>query len=277
MLDALKSAYNSSNLDLQVMINIPNSEVIEFASSTGKAKDLLPVITDYPFVKSVAVGNEPDFPGGKEPVGGDLDIFNKLPEAVKNVHDTLKGTNVMVTVPWSQGVTDANNGDWSDVIIRPRNKEVVTNSMPYLDFVAFNPYPFFNWNDPNIPKDWLLGKAPNGDSPSMLDSMVKNMRHALKALNANGSGEKQIAITETGWPTAGNSGCSIDNAKSYYENTQRMLPDMKNKYNMKADYVFWFELFDEGRKPGKPEEPHFGLLNEDGSPKSGLTEYVLSN
>ena len=39
--------------------------------------------------------------------------------------------------------------------------------------------------------------------------------------------------------------------------------------------VFLFELFDEAKKTGNPAEAHWGLLNQDGTPKLGLTEFVL--
>ena len=64
---------------LEVMIMVPQDEVIAFADSAEKAKELLPILSRYHFVRSIAVGNEPDLPGGNPPQGKDLDIFQKLP------------------------------------------------------------------------------------------------------------------------------------------------------------------------------------------------------
>ena len=80
LLDALSSAYTAAGLKkLEVMIMVPQDEVIAFADSAEKAKELLPILSRYHFVRSIAVGNEPDLPGGNPPQGKDLDIFQKLP------------------------------------------------------------------------------------------------------------------------------------------------------------------------------------------------------
>ena len=105
LLDALSSAYTAAGLKkLEVMIMVPQDEVIAFADSAEKAKELLPILSRYHFVRSIAVGNESDLPGGKPPQGKDLDIFKKLPMAVANVQAALQGSpsgsGIVVTVPW---------------------------------------------------------------------------------------------------------------------------------------------------------------------------------
>ena len=290
LLDALSSAYTAAGLKkLEVMIMVPQDEVIAFADSAEKAKELLPILSRYHFVRSIAVGNEPDLPGGNPPQGKDLDIFQKLPMAVANVQAALQGSppgsGIVVTVPFSNGVVGPNNGDWGDVIIKQANKKVVEACMPNLDFWAFNPYPYFSFEgvptgvDKTTWQDWVLGdaKTPFGTPPfsSMLESQLYNMRHALDKLSKS-AGSKQIAITETGWPTEPSAvGASIANARLFYQDMRRDLGRMTTTYNLVPGYVFLFELFDEAKKTGNPAEAHWGLLNQDGTPKLGLTEFVL--
>ena len=209
--------------------------------------------------------------------------------AVANVQAALQGSpsgsGIVVTVPFSNGVVGPNNGDWGDVIIKQANKKVVEACMPNLDFWAFNPYPYFSFEgvptgvDKTTWQDWVLGdaKTPFGTPPfsSMLESQLYNMRHALDKLSKS-AGSKQIAITETGWPTEPSAvGASIANARLFYQDMRRDLGRMTTTYNLVPGYVFLFELFDEAKKTGNPAEAHWGLLNQDGTPKLGLTEFVL--
>merc|ERR1712190_190170 len=171
------------------MVMVTQAEVLQCAADPSWAKALQPILSKYPFVKSIAVGNEPDLPGGAPPSGQNLEIFQALPQAVQNVKNSVG--NLAVTVPWSNGVLGAKDGDWNDVVILERNVDVVSSCMPHMDFWAFNPYPIFAYTqDPSQAwQNWVLG---DGDPSayqfkSMLESQLSNMRHALMSLDVSGS------------------------------------------------------------------------------------------
>lgn len=116
------------------------------------------------------------------------------------------------------------------------------------------------------------------------------MRHALRALTIGDSvtvnsgfsrGELQLAIGETGWATGGAAYATTANSKLYYSNLLKGLrltnaESWETKYGLKPGYTFLFELFDEKTKATGGLEHHWGLLQEDGKDKPGLTEAVFS-
>lgn len=285
LLDALGEVYGELDLlhRLHVMIHIPCQRIAACSKDRTLAEHILHVVNSYSFVQSVAVGNELDFPSGQLPEGENLEAFEMLPGAIANVKEAV-GNRLLVTVPFSADLVGPRGEDWKDVIVKERNATIVRKCLPYMDVFTVNLYPIFAFTQKDDPcwQSWVLGNdvALKFGTKSMLESMLKNVRQALTDLTAehdNIGATVPLAIGETGWPTDGEPHANVGMARKYYSN---VLYDLKYgnwpaKYGLKEGCVFLFELFDEACKPGKALEKHFGLLNEDGSPKIGLSNGIL--
>src|SRR5579871_2117786 len=85
---------------------------------------------------------------------------------------------------------------------------------------------------------------------------------------------KQIAVGETGWPSAGSPhGLAIPGATQQREFFNGLIAVLKQHPELR---VFAFEAFDEAFKQDADVEPHWGIYNQDGSTKSGLVPLIPS-
>ncbi|GLJ09202.1 hypothetical protein SUGI_0103690 [Cryptomeria japonica] len=84
-----------------------------------------------------------------------------------------------------------------------------------------------------------------------------------------GYGEVKVVISETGWPTNGDSsGATVANAASY--NTRLVSKLLSNTGTPRRPQTFFptfiFALFNEDLKPGATTERNWGLFYADGTP-----------
>ncbi|WMV24336.1 hypothetical protein MTR67_017721 [Solanum verrucosum] len=86
------------------------------------------------------------------------------------------------------------------------------------------------------------------------------------AMEKEGFNDILVMVTETGWPTSGTDGASIDNAFTYNENIVRRA--LNNVGTPKRPGVgldiFLFDMFDENGKSGEEFERHFGIFGDNG-------------
>jgi hypothetical protein len=165
-------------------------------------------------------------------------------------------------------------------------------------YFYINAYPYFAWaGDPaQIPLEYALFELDSSSSSSssstastssvtaagvVLDGHLKyyNMLDAqLDAVNAAmeqlGYGDVRVAISETGWPTAGDPGqlgCNIPNAANYNRRlVTKMLSTSSSVLGTPSRPgifipTFIFALFNEDLKPGPGTERHWGLLYPNGT------------
>ena len=111
---------------------------------------------------------------------------------------------------------------------------------------------------------------------SMLEAQLMNMRHAI-CDNSPAHCDLPMVVGESGWASGGSDYGTPEMACAFYTNA---LADLAagtfDQYNLLPGKFYLFELFDEKNKPGIGMERHFGILNEDGSAKDGLTDCVLA-
>ncbi|KAF6167466.1 hypothetical protein GIB67_031667 [Kingdonia uniflora] len=138
-----------------------------------------------------------------------------------------------------------------------------------------NAYPYFAYkDDPNrIPLDYVLFNPNSG----MVDPYTKlhydNMLYAqvdavIFAAYRMGFGGVEVRVSETGWPSKGDSnevGATIANAEIYNKNLlRRQLTNEGTplRPNQRLE-VYLFALFNEDMKPGPTSERNYGLYEPD--------------
>ncbi|KAK6922186.1 Glycoside hydrolase family 17 [Dillenia turbinata] len=134
-----------------------------------------------------------------------------------------------------------------------------------------NVYPFFSYtNDPeHVSLEYALFKTndPVYDCglpyTNLFDATIDAV---VSAMEKEGFGGIEIVVTETGWPTSGGIGASVDNALVYNDNVVRKVKNNVGSPKRPGTgvEVFLFDLFDENEKDGEEFERHFGIFGLDG-------------
>jgi hypothetical protein len=211
-----------------------------------------------------------------------------LVPAMRNVHTALAaesltaaGGGVKVSTTHSLGVLTSTErpsaarfrDGYDAAIVRPLLRFLRATGAPFM----VNAYPFYGLTGDN---DALLdmalfrvnaGVVDEGSGlvySNTLDAQLDAVHSAIRRL---GFGDVDIAVSETGWPSAGEDwevGVGKDLAREYNRNAIRHLgsgvgtPLMPNR----TFEVSIFSLFDENLKPGPVSQRNFGLFHGDMTP-----------
>ncbi|XP_068635525.1 glucan endo-1,3-beta-glucosidase 11-like [Aristolochia californica] len=229
-------------------------------------------------ITTIIVGNE-------ILTGNDKAMMENLLPAMQNVHAALISLGidkqVSVTTTHSLAVLQTSYPP-SAGAFRPDLREYVS---PILTFHSktgsqflINAYPFFAYkaNPKQVSLDFVLFQPNQGIVDSASNLHYDNMLHAqidavYAALARLGYGKLPVHISETGWPSKGDSdevGATPDNARKYNGNLMKLLSQKKGtpmRPNLDLD-VYVFALFNENLKPGPTSERNYGLFKPDGTP-----------
>jgi hypothetical protein len=159
-------------------------------------------------------------------------------------------------------------------VLRPMLRFLADTGAPFM----LNAYPFISHaSDPdNVPLAYALSSS---SSPSDATTVVRDgalaytglfdatVDAAAAALEREGFGGMAVAVTETGWPTAGHPAATPENAAVYNggmaERAARGAGTPRRPGTPVE--VFLFDLYDEDGKPGAEIERHFGIFRADGT------------
>lgn len=249
-----------------VILGLTNNDMINIAHHEQEAFNLLYDFRLYnDIIDYICIGNEPDVSFTSK------DLSFILPHAFTNVNNALKslGMKAKATTPFTMGIFG-----WEKINPPEETRfssEWNTLVMSILDILdktgsifMINVYPYLSWlNHKDLYTfEYAIGNSSkvyfNKKYKSLFNQQLDSIKIALKSA---GYSKMNFMIGETGWPTFGREGATIENA-DYYINEL-----IKQDHNIT---IFLFEAFDENLKDGDPTEKHYGLSYD-----SGVLKYYL--
>ncbi|XP_052140176.1 glucan endo-1,3-beta-glucosidase GII-like [Oryza glaberrima] len=220
----------------------------------------------YPAVniKYIAVGNEVE--------GG---ATNSILPAIRNVNSALASSGLGAIKASTAVKFDVisnsyppSAGVFRDAYMKDIARYLASTGAPLLA----NVYPYFAYR--GNPRDISLNYAtfrpgttvrdPNNGLTytNLFDAMVDAVYAALEKASA---GNVKVVVSESGWPSAGGFGASVDNARAYnqglIDHVGRATPKRPG-----ALEAYIFAMFNENQKNGDPTERNFGLFYPNKSP-----------
>ncbi|KAE8654215.1 1-aminocyclopropane-1-carboxylate oxidase [Hibiscus syriacus] len=275
---AVLSAF--ANSGIIVVVCLPNEQLATAAGNQSFADNWVQanIAKYYPATKieAIAIGNEI--------IGAGInDEMKVVVPAMKAIQASLVksslGSNIKVSSPIAMSCL-GNSYPSSAGSFKPELVDAAIR--PMLDFLKqtgsylmVNVYPFFAYKDNSklISLDYALFKENPGvvDSGngvkynSLFEAQLDAVFAALSALQYD---DMKVAVTETGWPSAGDeaeTGASLANAAAYNGNLVRRVLTGKGTPLRPNDplNVYIFSLFNENQKPGPTSERNFGLFYPD--------------
>ncbi|GJN36883.1 hypothetical protein PR202_gb25819 [Eleusine coracana subsp. coracana] len=103
---------------------------------------------------------------------------------------------------------------------------------------------------------------------NLFDAMVDSIYAALEKANAP---NVRVVVSETGWPSAGGTGASVQIAQTYNQGLINHVSQGTPKRPGRPLEAFMFSMFNENEKPGELMERNFGLFYPNKSPVYRVT------
>lgn len=275
-------AFAGSGLDF--IIGMGNDEIPPLATdaSAADAWVVANVVPYYPATNIVyiLVGNELFADQTRSA------IWVQVVPAIQNIHKSLQNRNlsaIQVSTAAEYGILALSFPPSKGIFRTDIATQVMTPLLKYLDstssYLFINVYPYFGWaaNSQYIPLDYALFTRNSTfttdgqyEYRNLLDAQLDAMAAAMASV---GYGNVRIAVSETGWPTVGDSnelGANISNAQTYNQNlVNHILSNPTQGTPMRPGVfipTFIFALYNENLKPGSTTERNWGLLYPNGNP-----------
>ncbi|KAG0467606.1 hypothetical protein HPP92_018589 [Vanilla planifolia] len=262
---------------ISVLVTAPNGDISTLSHLPG-ARDWVAshIAPFYPAtnISLIAVGNEiMAFPNSS--------LVAELVPAMRSLSAALSEagfSHIRVSTPHALGILAVSWPPSAGRFYSGHDQEVFA---PMLKFhresnspFLVNPYPYFGYTDDTL--DYALFRPNAGVYDPVTKINYTNMFDAqmdavFSAMNRLGYGDVDIAIGETGWPTAaepGQAGVGPSFAATYVGNLMKHVSSGKGTPlmpNRRFD-TYIFSLFNENLKPGPIAERNWGLFRPDFSP-----------
>ncbi|XP_020600229.1 glucan endo-1,3-beta-glucosidase 14-like [Phalaenopsis equestris] len=273
------SAFSGS--DIEFTIGIGNENVAAMINpSQAQAWIQQNVQSFLPRTKitSITVGNE--ILSGK-----DTSLISNLLPAMQSLHGALQslGLDQQVSITTAHSLAILGNS------YPPSSGSFVPNLVQYiqplLDFHSktkspflINVYPYFAYkaSPDTVSMDYVLFQSNQGVTDPNTNLNYDNMLYAqldsvYSAIKATGYSDIDVRVSETGWPSKGDSdeaGATPENAALYNGNLLKRL-EMNQGTPLMPNIplsIHVFALFNEDLKPGPTSERNYGLFYPNGTP-----------
>ncbi|PKU84305.1 Glucan endo-1,3-beta-glucosidase [Dendrobium catenatum] len=262
---------------IALIITAANSDIPSLSRLPGATSWVANNISPfYPAtnISLIAVGNE-------ILATADRNLIAHLVPALRSLSAALSAAGfhqIRVSTPHSLGILSASEPPSSGRFRRGYDRVIFA---PMLDFhrksktpFVVNPYPYFGYSSRTLnyalfkPNPGFFDPVTRINYTNMFDAQMDAVFSAMSRL---GYGDVQIAVGESGWPSAGDPGqvgINVEDAASYngqliqHVTSGKGTPLMPNR----TFETYVFSLFNEDLKPGPTAERNFGLFRPDFSP-----------
>eukprot|EP01018_Ginkgo_biloba_P010413 Gb_36961 [translate_table: standard] len=242
----------------QVVITVKNEDINEIATNSSKADEWVKNNV-FPFYPSTGI----------------CMIMHSLDKSIV-VTTSVSMDALGLSFPPSSG---AFREDIAQSIIKP-----ILEFLSRTDSYFFlNAYPYFTWkSNPNtVSLDYAMPNlrtvvVKDGlfEYTNLLDTQLDSVVDAMEKL---GYPHVNLALSETGWPSKGDSpeeGANIDNAARYNRGLiSKIIVHGTPRRPQAFIPTFVSSLFNEDQKPGATIERHFGLFQPDETPVYSIDFY----
>ncbi|XP_072953787.1 glucan endo-1,3-beta-glucosidase 12-like [Typha angustifolia] len=266
-----------ANSGIKVVVALPNELLAATAARRSFALSWVQrnVARYYPAtqIQAVAVGNEV-FVDPKN-------LTSFLVPAMVNVHEALARFHLDEAVKVSSPIAltalqssyPSSSGSFRTDLAEPVMKPMLELLRQTGSYLMVNAYPFFAYeaNADVISLDYALFRpnagvvdAGNGlKYYSLFDAQIDAVFAAMSALKYD---DVRIVVSETGWPSKGDSketGANAANAAAYNNNLVRRVLSGNSATPLRPHAevdVYLFGLFNENQKPGPTSERNYGVF-----------------
>ncbi|XP_073282445.1 glucan endo-1,3-beta-glucosidase 3-like [Primulina huaijiensis] len=273
-----------ANTGIQVTISVPNDELLGIGQSNASAANWVSrnVLAHVPAtnITGIAVGSEVlSTLSNAAPI---------LVSAMKFIYSALVASNldsqIKVSTPHSSSIILDSfppsqaffNRSWDPVMV-PLLKFLQSTG----SYLMLNVYPYYDYMQSNgvIPLDYALFRplSPTKEAvdpntllhyTNVFDAIVDAAYFAMSYQNFTNI---PIVVTETGWPSKGDSSepdATLENANTYNSNLIRHVLNTtgtpKHPGIVVSSYIY--ELYNEDHRAGPISEKNWGLFNGNGVP-----------
>ncbi|XVF04757.1 hypothetical protein REPUB_Repub05bG0112600 [Reevesia pubescens] len=264
--------------EIELILGIPNDDLQALATDAVAAASWVQqnILSYAPMVniRYISVGNEvrPTDPAAQFVLPAMKNIYNSLGSAnhVK-VTTSVDGTLLGASYPPSAGSFSDSASSYITPIIQflaDQGEPLLVNVYPYFSYIG-DPtnidlsYALFT-STGTVVQDGALGYQ------NLFDAILDAFYSAIEKVGAT---NMQVIVSETGWPSAGSTAATIENAGTYYQN---MINHVKNNGTPKRSgqpiQAYLFAMFDENQKGPAETERHFGLFSPDKQPNSNNSD-----
>ncbi|TKY67806.1 Glucan endo-1,3-beta-glucosidase, acidic isoform GI9 [Spatholobus suberectus] len=258
--------------NIEVILGVPNDQLQSLTNAGAATNWVNKYVKAYSSnVKYIAVGNE--FHPGDAAAGSVLPAIQNIQNAISsaNLQGQIKVSTAIDTTLLGKSYPpkDGVFSDSASPYLKPIIAFLVKNGAPLLA----NVYPYFAYvnNQQSIGLDYALftkqGKNEVGYQ-NLFDALLDSLYAALEKV---GAPNVKVVVSESGWPSEGGTGATVQNAGTYYRNLINHAKGGTPKRPNGPIETYLFAMFDENQKQGAEIERHFGLFRPDKSPKYQLS------